>query len=67
MKSFFLVTVSLVLITAMGVAEQPNYSEYDLLITETEHIGDSARFYLDELTQVNDSLLDIYFPKDAEK
>jgi hypothetical protein len=67
MKTLLISIISVILIMAMGTTVQPDYAEYDKLIDETEHLNDSARFYLDELVHTNDSLLDIYFPVDAEK
>jgi hypothetical protein len=52
---------------AMGMTTQPDYAEYDELIDETENLTDSARFYLDELTHANDSLVNVYFPVDTLK
>ena len=67
MKTFIIASISIVLIMAMGMTTQPDYAEYDELIIETENLTDSARFYLDEITHVNDSLLDVYFPVDTIK
>jgi hypothetical protein len=52
---------------SMGMTTQPDYAEYEELLIETESLSDSARFYLDELTHANDSLLDVYFPVDTLK
>lgn len=62
MKTFVIASVSIILIMAMGMTQQPDYTEYEELIIETDHLTDSARIYLDELTHTNDSLLDVYFP-----
>ena len=43
------------------------YREYEELIAETHSLNDSALMYLKMLHERNDSLLDIYFPKDGEK
>jgi hypothetical protein len=66
MKTLLIAFISVILIMAMGMTNQPDYAEYDQLVDETEHLTDSARFYLDELAHTNDSLLDIYFPVDEE-
>jgi hypothetical protein len=66
MKALIIVYISIILIAAIGMNNQPEYVEYDELITETDHLTDSARLYLDELTRTNDSLLDVYFPVDEE-
>jgi hypothetical protein len=67
MKTLLISIISVILIMVMGSTVQPDYTEYDKLIDETEHLNDSARLYLEELTRTNDSLLDVYFPVDAEK
>lgn len=64
MKTFIIASVSIILIMAMGMTTQKDYAEYEELIVETEHLTDSARIYLDELTRTNDSLLDVHFPKE---
>lgn len=64
MKTLIVATISVILIMAMGMTTQPDYTEYELLITETESLTDSARFYLEEITHANDSLLDVHFPKE---
>jgi hypothetical protein len=66
MKALIIASISIIVIAAIGMTNQPEYVEYDNLIIETEHITDSARMYLDELTHTNDSLLDVYFPVDEE-
>lgn len=67
MKTLLIATISVILIMTMGMTTQPDYTEYELLITETESLTDSARFYLDEITHVNDSLINVYFPTDTIK
>ena len=62
MKTFIIASVSIILIMAMGMTTEKEYTEYDELIVETDHLTDSARIYLEELTHTNDSLLDVYFP-----
>ena len=62
MKTFIIASVSIILIMAMGMTTEKDYTEYDELIVETDHLTDSARLYLEELTHTNDSLLDVYFP-----
>jgi hypothetical protein len=62
MKTFIIASISIILIMSMGMTTQPDYAEYDELLIETESLTDSARFYLDELTRTNDSLLDVHFP-----
>jgi hypothetical protein len=66
MKTFIIASISVIIIMSMGMTNQPDYAEYEVLIDETESLTDSARFYLDELTHTNDSLLDVYFPVDEE-
>jgi len=58
MKTFIIASISIILIMAMGMTTQPDYTEYDQLVDETESLTDSARFYLEEITHVNDSLVD---------
>jgi hypothetical protein len=67
MKTFIIASISIILIMSMGMTTQPDYTEYEELLIETESLSDSARFYLDELTHANDSLLDVYFPVDTLK
>jgi hypothetical protein len=62
MKALIIASISIIVIAAIGMTNQPDYAEYDQLMVETEHLTDSARLYLDELTRTNDSLLDVYFP-----
>jgi hypothetical protein len=62
MKALIIASISIIVIAAIGMTNQPEYVEYDKLIDETDHLTDSARLYLDELTHTNDSLLDVYFP-----
>jgi len=40
-----------------------DYSEFDSLIDESRRLQDSAECALSELMSVNDSMLDIHFPK----
>ena len=67
MKTFIIAFISIILIMSMGMTTQPDYAEYEELIDETENLTDSARFYLDELTHANDSLVNVYFPVDTLK
>ena len=62
MKALIIASISIIVIAAIGMTNQPDYTEYEELIVETDHLTDSARIYLDELTHTNDSLLDVYFP-----
>jgi hypothetical protein len=62
MKALIITSISIVLIMSVGMTTQPDYAEYEELITETEILTDSARFYLDELVHANDSLVNVYFP-----
>jgi hypothetical protein len=62
MKALIIASISIIVIAAIGMTNQPEYVEYDKLIDDTDHLTDSARLYLDELTHTNDSLLDVYFP-----
>jgi hypothetical protein len=64
MKALIIASISIIVIAAIGMTSQPEYVEYDKLIDSTDHLTDSARLYLDELTHTNDSLLDVYFPVD---
>jgi hypothetical protein len=67
MKTFIIASVSIILVMAMGMTTQPDYAEYDQLVDETESLTDSARFYLEEITHVNDSLVNVYSFKDTIK
>jgi hypothetical protein len=67
MKALIIASISVILIMSVGMTTQPDYTEYEELLIETESLTDSARFYLDELTHANDSLLDVYFPVDTLK
>lgn len=62
MKTLIIATISVILIIAMGMTTQSDYTEYEELIVETESLSDTAMLYLEEITHVNDSLLDVYFP-----
>lgn len=62
MKAFIIASVSIILIIAMGMTTQSDYTEYEQLIVETESLSDTAMMYLEEITHVNDSLLDVHFP-----
>jgi hypothetical protein len=62
MKTLIIATISVILIMAMGMTTQPDYTEYEELILETQLLTDTARIYLDELVRANDSLVNVYFP-----
>jgi hypothetical protein len=62
MKAFIIASVSIILIMAMGMTTQSDYTEYEELIDKTQLLTDTARIYLDELVRANDSLVNVYFP-----
>ena len=67
MKTLLLTALSIVIIMIMSwTPDTEPYKEYDELIAETNSLNDSALMYLKMLHERNDSLLDIYFPKDEE-